>query len=48
MALIKKSNFGKPYALTGEKVLVNVGSVVDNQEWVIYDSVENSVTFMKA
>ena len=43
----QKLNFGKPYALTGEKVLVNVGSVVDNQEWVIYDSVENTVTFMK-
>ena len=41
-------DFGIPYTLTGENVLVNVGSVVDNREWVIYDSVENTVTFMKS
>ena len=43
----QKMKFGIPYVLTGENVLVNVGSVVDNREWVIYDSVENTVTFMK-
>ena len=41
-------NFDTPYPLTGENILVNVGSVVENQEWVIYDAVENTVTFMKA
>ncbi len=41
-------DFGIPYTLTGENVLVNVGSVVDNREWVIYDSVEKTVTFMKS
>ncbi|WP_172369360.1 metallophosphoesterase family protein [Sporosarcina jiandibaonis] len=44
----KKIHFGIPYNLTGENVLVNVGSVVDNREWVIYDSDENTVAFMKA
>ena len=43
----QKITFGIPYALTGENVLVNVGSVVDNREWVSYDSVENTVIFMK-
>lgn len=41
-------DFGIPYTITGENVLVNVGSVVDNREWVIYDSVEKTVTFMKS
>ncbi|QUW22152.1 metallophosphoesterase family protein [Sporosarcina sp. Marseille-Q4063] len=44
----QKMNFGIPFELTGQNVLVNVGSVVDNREWVIYDSVKNTVTFMKA
>jgi predicted phosphodiesterase len=44
----KNINFGTPYDLTGEDILVNVGSVVDNREWVIYDSIEDTVTFMKA
>ena len=43
----QKITFGIPYALTSENVLVNVGSVVGNREWVSYDSVENTVTFMK-
>ena len=33
----QKIDFGIPYAMTGENVLVNVGAVVDNREWVIYD-----------
>ena len=47
-SVTQKVKFGIPYTLTGEKVLVNVGSVVDNREWVIYDSVGNTVTFMKS
>lgn len=39
--------FGTPYDITGEKVLVNVGAVVGDREWVLYDSEENMVTFMK-
>lgn len=39
--------FGTPYDITGEKVLVNVGAVVGDCEWVLYDSEENTVTFMK-
>ncbi len=40
--------YGIPYSVYGEKVLVNVGAVVGDCEWVLYDSVEQTVTFMKA
>ncbi len=39
--------FGVPYNVEGDKVLINVGSVVGNREWVLYDSEEKTVTFMK-
>ncbi len=40
--------FGIPYDVSGNKVLVNVGAVVVDREWVLYDQSENTVTFMKA
>ncbi|MER2088453.1 MAG: metallophosphoesterase [Sporosarcina sp.] len=40
--------FGVSYDVIGEKVLVNVGAVKDDCEWVLYDSVKNTVIFMKA
>lgn len=40
--------FGNPYLVDVENVLVNVGSVICNKEWVHYDSVEGTITFMKA
>lgn len=40
--------FGIPYDVSGNKVLVNVGAVVIDREWVLYDLSENTVTFMKA
>ncbi len=40
--------FGIPYSVVGERVLVNVGAVVGDREWVLYDSENNTVTFMKA
>lgn len=38
----------KSYTLTGNKVLVNVGSVVKNQEWSLYNTADNTVTFKSA
>ncbi|WP_342512173.1 metallophosphoesterase [Sporosarcina sp. FSL K6-1522] len=40
--------FGVPYRVEGESVLVNVGAVVGDCEWVLYDSVDKVVMFMKA
>ncbi len=40
--------FGVPYEVNGRKVLVNVGSVVGNCEWLLYDTNAKTVTFMKA
>ncbi len=40
--------FGVPYYASGDKVLVNVGAVIIDREWVLYDLSENTVTFMKA
>ena len=41
--------FDKPYSLDSYKqVIVNVGSVIDNLEWCIYDSDALSVTFKKS
>lgn len=40
--------FDKPYRLIGNEVLVNVGSVIVNEEWVLYDTKENTVTFKRA
>lgn len=38
----------KPYLLSGDNILVNVGAVVGDREWVLYDPIENIVEFMKA
>lgn len=40
--------FGEPIPLENKKYGINVGSVVDNREWVLYDSSARTVTFMKA
>ncbi len=40
--------FGIPYSVEGEKILVNVGAVVGDCEWVLYDAEKRTVTFMKA
>jgi len=40
--------FGIPYSVEGEHVLVNVGAVVGDCEWVLYDTEQQTVTFMKA
>jgi hypothetical protein len=40
--------FGVPYNVSGKKVLVNVGAVVKDREWVFYDLADRTVTFMKA
>ena len=40
--------FGKPIALQKKQYGVNVGSVVDHREWCLYDSTNQTVTFMRA
>lgn len=40
-------HFGQAISLSNDAYWVNVGSVVDNREWVLYDSDNRSVTFMK-
>lgn len=40
--------FGEPILLEKKKYGINVGSVVDNREWVLYDSSARTITFMKA
>ncbi|WP_318617437.1 metallophosphoesterase family protein [Sporosarcina sp. YIM B06819] len=39
--------FGIPYSIEGEKVLINVGAVVGDLEWVLYDTENKTVTFMQ-
>lgn len=40
--------FNESYTLTGSKVLVNVGSVVGNQEWCLYNTDDCTVMFKSA
>lgn len=40
--------FDKEIPVTDSKVIVNVGAVVADREWVLYDSTEGTVRFMKA
>lgn len=40
--------FGEPIALTKKHYGINVGSVVDHREWVLYDANARTITFMKA
>lgn len=37
-----------PQDVSNGEVLVNVGSVIDNREWVLYDAQKETITFMKA
>lgn len=46
--MLVEIEFGVAYDVSGENVLVNVGSVIGNKEWVLYDSEEGTVSFMKA
>ena len=39
--------FGKEVYLENKMYWINVGSVVDNREWCLYDSQNSSITFMK-
>ena len=39
--------FSKPIPLTNKQTIVNVGSVVDHKEWLLYDAGKQTVTFMK-
>lgn len=43
-----KVELNEPYLLSGDNILINVGAVVGDKEWVLYDAIENTVTFMKA
>jgi predicted phosphodiesterase len=42
------SKFKTPIKMTGNRYAVNVGSVIDNREWVLYDSEEKTFTFYQA
>ena len=42
-----KIEFDTPYLLEGHEVLVNVGAVVGNKEWALYDEEKNTVAFMR-
>ncbi|QBQ05379.1 metallophosphoesterase [Sporosarcina pasteurii] len=37
-----------PYDVNGEQVMVNVGAVVGEREWVLYEADKKTVTFYKA
>ncbi|MFD1928184.1 metallophosphoesterase family protein [Sporosarcina siberiensis] len=39
--------FGVPYSIGNERTLVNVGAVVSDREWVLYNKLKEEVTFMK-
>lgn len=43
-----KVELNKLYILSGENILVNVGAVVGDKEWVLYDTLKNTIMFMKA
>lgn len=44
----KDFTFGKEIALQDTELYINVGSVIYNREWCLYDSSKHSITFMKA
>lgn len=44
----KEFRFGEEIILPNRQLFINVGSVVTNREWCLYDSKKHSVTFMKA
>ena len=44
----KDFQYGQPIQLKKKKYGVNVGSVIENREWCLYDSNEQTITFMKA
>lgn len=39
--------FDHPYDVKDGQTLVNVGAVVSDKEWVLYDNIQDTVTFMK-
>lgn len=44
----KMVHFGEEIRLIKKKYWINVGSVVDHQEWCLYDSEARTIMFMKA
>ncbi|WJY28554.1 MULTISPECIES: metallophosphoesterase family protein [Sporosarcina] len=46
--IIRPFVYSELIRLPDANVIVNVGSVTDHLEWVLYDSVERTITFMKA
>lgn len=40
--------FGEEYEIGRERTIVNVGSVIENREWVLYDEDNAVIRFMKA
>lgn len=47
LPFLKKIVFGKEIPLPNRQFYINVGSVVHNREWCLYDSDKRSITFMK-
>ncbi|WOV85462.1 metallophosphoesterase family protein [Sporosarcina jeotgali] len=45
---LKEFEFSVPIKLPQKAVTVNVGSVVDHREWLLYNDNERMITFMKA
>ncbi|KXH81969.1 metallophosphoesterase [Sporosarcina sp. HYO08] len=46
--VLQEVEFGKAYELNKSNILVNVGAVIGNREWVLYDAEGETLTFMKA
>lgn len=44
----KDFNFGEEILLPNKQLFINVGSVVGNREWCLYNSDKHSIKFMKA
>lgn len=43
----KAIEFDKVYELKDQHILVNVGSVTENEEWVLYDAKKSMITFKR-
>lgn len=46
--LIQPVEFSRPILLPETPAVVNVGSVIDHREWLLYDADSRTITFMKA
>lgn len=45
---LQEINWGVSQDVSQGDILVNVGSVVENREWILYNAKQQTVTFMKA